>query len=119
MKNLMLKTVSVFGLTAAMSMPAAAMTCGEFDALSTDEQLATMYDMGGREGARHERMGNESNMGGDDQVIVENDDDTEGGREGARERRMGADVIVKMREMCEGNPEAEMDEFLNAKDKRG
>jgi len=119
MKNLMLKTVSVFGLTAAMSMPAAAMTCGEFDALSTDEQLATMYDMGGREGARHERMGNESNMGGDDEVIVENDDDTEGGREGARERRMGADVIVKMREMCEGNPDADLDEIMNSKEMRG
>ncbi|MEI4197417.1 hypothetical protein [Roseovarius sp. E0-M6] len=117
MKNMMLKTVSVFGLTAAMAMPAAAMTCGEFDALSADEKMAAMYDMGGREAARQASRGNDPDMGGDDQVIVENNDDTEGGREGARERMKGADVMVKIREMCEGNPDMDMDDVMSSKER--
>ncbi|QYX56656.1 hypothetical protein K1T73_16725 [Roseovarius sp. SCSIO 43702] len=121
MKNFMLKTVSVAGLTAAMAMPAAAMTCAEFDAMSPDEQLGVMYDMGGRMAARDMARGDDADMGGDDAATVDTEsaDNVAGGEEERAQMARGSDVVVKMREMCEADPEANLDDIMNSKEMRG
>lgn len=121
MKNFMLKTVSVAGLTAAMSLPAAAMTCKEFNALDAEGQLAAMYDMGGREAARMKARGNDEAMEaeGHGDVSVENNDNTEGGKEGRDEMARGADVVVTIMEGCGESENHDTDIRLMVDEMRG
>ncbi|MFX0544756.1 hypothetical protein ACEWPL_004340 [Roseovarius sp. S1116L3] len=103
---------AALALTTAMSTGAFAashgdhdMTCGEYNAMSADDQLSARSEMG-REGARDAATGEDSTEAG---VATEqaNDDGTQNddaGREGARDEAMGDDeaYAASIVEHCKG-----------------
>lgn len=102
---------AILGTTALMSTGALAMshsdaTCGDFNAMSADDQMAMAMEMQGPEGGREEAREDAIETDGDaanDAVSTSGDAiDTDGGREEAREEMRGDDMVTAMTEHCKG-----------------
>ncbi|WP_422026843.1 hypothetical protein [Roseovarius sp.] len=95
-----------------VGLPANAMTCEEFTAMSEDGQRG--WVMGIDAGRMEAREMARSDMGADasaEGVSVKQDDSADGGREEAREEATGApDVYVQVVEACSGSPAMDVTE---------
>lgn len=105
---------AVVGLTAALSTPAAAMTCEDFNNMSEETQNAALMGMAaGRDGARAEARGDDPDAMGEE-TDVETGSDMESGREGAREDARGADEIYTQTvQLCSDDPSMDLYQAMN------
>lgn len=108
-----LKTSSVLGLVVALSQPAYAMQCAEFNEMDEAGQMEALETMGGRENIRDEAVGADEGADTDSSSAtgeLGDPDDDNGGRAAARAAATGSDeeLMVVLREECANNPEMDM-----------
>ncbi|MEQ8899412.1 MAG: hypothetical protein RID23_20225 [Roseovarius sp.] len=117
-------TVTKAGAAATVALmiglPANAMTCEEFTAMSADSQQG--YVMGldaGRMEAREMARGDMTDSSAEG-VSTKQDESTNGGREQARDEATGApDVYVQVVEDCTGSPGMNVTEAFPMADPKG
>ena len=117
-------TVTKSGAAAAVALlvglPANAMTCEEFVAMSSENQQG--YIMGldaGRMEAREMARGDMTDSSAEG-VSTKQDDSTDGGREEARETATGApDMYVQVVEDCQASPDMNVTEAFPMADPKG
>ncbi|QFT80740.1 hypothetical protein FIU89_08980 [Roseovarius sp. THAF27] len=108
-----LKTSSVLGLVVALSQPAYAMRCAEFNEMDEAGQMEALETMGGRENIREEAVGADEGADTDSSSATAelgDPDADNGGRAAARAAATGSDeeLMVVLREECASNPEMDM-----------
>ncbi|QFT92823.1 hypothetical protein FIU86_08200 [Roseovarius sp. THAF9] len=116
-----LKSTSVLGLVVALSTPAYAMTCAEFNEMDSAGQMDAFDGMGGREMLRDEAVGADESADTDAASATNelgDPDDDIGGRAAARAAATGSDeeLIVVLKEECESNPDMDMASLFRDED---
>ncbi|MEQ8293216.1 MAG: hypothetical protein RIA08_13515 [Roseovarius sp.] len=103
-----------------VGLPANAMTCEEFTAMSEDSQRGWIMGLdAGRMEAREMARGDMADASAEG-VSTKQDDSTDGGREEAREDARGApDVYVQVVEDCQGSPGMNVTEVFPMADPKG
>jgi len=89
-----LKSTSVLGLVVALSQPAFAMTCVEYNKMDEAGQMEAFEGMGGREMLRDEAVGADEDAQADaasETNALGDPDDDLGGRAAARAKATGSD----------------------------
>ena len=108
-----LKSTSILGLVFALSTPAYAMTCAEYNEMDEAGQMEAFEGMGGREMLRDEAVGAdegaETDAASATNELGDPDDDI-GGRAAARAAATGSDeeLMVVLKEECDANPDMDM-----------
>jgi len=116
-----LKSTSVLGLVVALSQPAFAMTCVEYNKMDEAGQMEAFEGMGGREKLRDEAVGADEDAQADaasgTNELGDPDDDI-GGRAAARAKATGSDeeLMVVLREECEANPDMDLTSMFRDED---
>ncbi|MGK7652779.1 hypothetical protein ACSQ76_10295 [Roseovarius sp. B08] len=117
----LLKSTSVLGLVVALSQPAYAVTCAEYNEMDSAGQMEAFEGFGGREMLRDEAVGADENAETDAASATNelgDPDDDVGGRAAARAMATGSDeeLMVVLMEECEANPEMDMADMFQDED---
>ena len=110
--NTVAKAGAAATIALMVGLPANAMTCEEFTAMSEDSQRGWVMGIdAGRMEAREMARGDTGADADPEGVSVKEDESTDGGREEARDEATGApDVYVQVVEACSGSREMNVTE---------